>query len=44
MQLKIFQWEYSQIAVITSCNNPVLFAAGANSERDQVIDLATIKP
>ena len=44
MQLQVLQREHSEVAIVTSGDNPVLFAISANSERDQIVDLAAIEP
>ena len=34
----------TQVSVVASCDNPVLFSIVSNSDSDQVIDLSTVKP
>ena len=44
MQLQVLQREHSEIAIVTGSDDPVFFAISADSERDQIVDLAAIKP
>ena len=34
----------TQVSIVASCNNPVLFSIVSNSDSDQVIDLSTVEP
>ena len=44
MKLEVLEREDSQVSVVASCNNPVLFSIVSNPDSDQVIDLSTVKP
>ena len=44
MKLEVLEREDTQVSVVASCNNPVLFSIVSNSDRDQVIDLSTVEP
>ena len=44
MQLQVLQRENSEVAIVASGDDPVFFAVSADSERDQIVDLAAIKP
>ena len=43
MQLQVLQRENSEVAIVASGYDPVFFAVSADSERDQIVDLAAIK-
>ena len=43
VQLQVLQREHSEIAIVTGSDDPVFFAVSADSERDQIVDLAAIK-
>ena len=44
MQLKILQREYSQIAIITGCDDPVLFTILTDPKCHQIVNYSTIEP
>ena len=43
VQLQVLQREHSEVAIVTGSDDPVFFAIAADSERDQIVDLAAIK-
>ena len=44
VKLEVLERKDTQVSVVASCNNPVLFSIVSNSDRDQVIDLSTVEP
>lgn len=43
MQLQILEGEYSQVSIVTRCDDPVLFPISSHPECNQVIDQAAVE-